>query len=453
MATARRRRWWHERVIILAGSMPLLRLLYQVGLGALLVLAGPLLLLRKGHHYLTSLPGRLGRGLPADAPQGALWLHAVSVGEVGVAATVARALPPELPLLVTTITPTGQAQAQKSFAGRAVVTYLPFDLGWLLRRFLARLEPRALVLVEGDHWPLLLSLLRRRGRPVVVINGRVSDRGFARLRWLARTLPRLLGAFYTPVTRFGVQTAADRERLLALGVLPERVAVTGNLKFEAPEPARKPELERLLAQLAGGRPVLVAGSTMPGEEEAVLAAFQLAGAGARALLVLAPRHPERFDEVARLIARSGLALVRRRELLAGGPAAEPSPAVLLLDTLGELAGLYRGALAAFIGGTLVPRGGHNPLEPARFGVAVVAGPAMENFRDMAERFDQAAAWQRVASSTELGRLWQAWLDDPAAARAVGARAVAFVEQNRGALERTRELLAPLVAGCGVTADG
>ncbi len=424
------------------------RALYQVAMGTALVVAGPVLLARRGRHYLETLPGRLGRrsAVTADLGRGGLWLHAVSVGEVAVAATLVRGLPPELPVVVTTVTPTGQARARAAFAGRAAVAYLPFDLGFAVRRFFDRFEPRALVLVEGDYWPLVLAEARRRGVPVAVVNGRVGDRSFGRMRRLAPLARRLL----LGVDLFGMQDPEDRRRLLRLGIPAERARVTGNLKFEAPEPALDLRLAAWVRELAGGRPVLLAGSTMPGEEEQVLAAFAEAGGGERALLVLAPRHPERWDEVDRLLAAwcsdRAVRHVRRSAPLSGQaepPTAAPI-AVLLLDTLGELAGLYRLAAAAFIGGTLVDTGGHNPLEAARFGVPLAVGPSMRNFRDMAERFERAGAWLRVADAAALGAAWRSWLDDPAEAARVGGRARSLVTANRGALTRTLELLRPLL---------
>jgi len=412
--------------------------LYQVATGAALAVAGPLLLVRRGRHYWPTLPGRLGRQVTPAGPRGALWLHAVSVGEVGVAATLARALPEEIPLLVTTITPTGQERARAAFAGRAEVAYLPFDLGFAVRRFYRRHEPRALVLVEGDYWPLLLREAGRRGLPVAVVNGRVGDRSFRRMR----RLRRLLGPLFSQVDRFGVQSGRDRDRLVALGIEPQRITVTGNLKYESPEPPRQPELEQSLQELAGGRPILLAGSTMPGEEGPVLEAFFSAGGGGRALLLLAPRHPERWSEVDALLRSREAEFVRRSSL--PSPSGSARPAVVLLDSLGELAGLYRLAAAAFLGGTLVPTGGHNPLEAARFGVPLAAGPAMHNFRDMAEAFDRAGAWRRVEDATELAAVWREWLDDPAGAKTTGERARRLLEENRGALERTVELLAPIL---------
>lgn len=436
--------------------------LYQVLLGAALLLAAPFLLLRRGAHYLPTLRGRLGRGV-RDGGRGAettggdrgkssgggLWIHAVSVGEVGVAATLARQLPEGAPRLVTTITPTGQARARAAFRDRASVAYLPFDLGFAVSRFFRRWRPEALVLVEGDYWPLVLREAGRRGLPVAVVNGRVGDRSYRRLRRLQRFAPGPLtprSLLFGRVGRFGVQTDEDRRRLLTLGVEPDRVVVTGNLKYETPEPPRRPELERAFEALAGDRPVLVAGSTMGGEEERVLEAFAEIGGGGRALLVLAPRHPERWNEVAARIEASGVRFLRRSALEPGGasPAdglqAADRPDVVLLDSLGELAGLYRLARAAFIGGTLRPAGGHNPLEAARWAVPVAVGPSMENFRQIAEEFDGARAWRRVRTPSELAAAWREWLEHPERAHEVGRRGERLVAANRGAAEATVKLL-------------
>ncbi len=414
-------------------------ILYQLVYAALLVVAGPFLLLLRGRHYLQSLPRRLGLGRP-EALEAPVWIHAVSVGEVGVAATLASRLS-GTPLLVTTITPTGQERAHATFEPEGRVDYLPFDLGWPVRGFLDHHSPQVLILSEGDYWPLLLRAVGKRGLPVAVVNGRVGDRSFGRMQRMRSWLGPLFGR----IDRFGVQTQEDRERLTSLGVDPERVTVTGNLKFEAPEPPPHPELEGRLLSLAGERPVVVAGSTMSGEEAMVLDAFEIAGGSDAAMLVLAPRHPERWDEVEALVRERGIPFVRRSAL--EGPSAsgaEPAPGVVLLDTIGELAALYRLASAAFIGGTLVPTGGHNPLEAARFGVALAVGPSMENFRAMAEQFDRARAWRRVTSAEELGRAWRRWLDDPREAATVGGAASRLVASNRGALDRTMTMLAGLL---------
>ncbi len=426
--------------------MRLARYLYQAAMASSLAAAAPFLLVRRGSHYLETLPGRLGlRGAAIEEPPaGALWIHAVSVGEVAVAATLARALPESLPLTVTTVTPTGQKRAREVFADpdRGTVAYLPFDLGFAVESFFRRFAPAALVLVEGDYWPLVLAEAARREVPVAVVNGRVGERAFRRMERAPRLCRRL---FFSGVEVFGVQTAEDRRRLTLSGAPAERIQVTGNLKFDTPAPVAKPELESLVRRLAGERPILLAGSTMAGEEEKILDAFRRIGGGERALLVLAPRHPERWNPVAELLRRGKLGAVRRSALVEGAPATGgPAPEVLLLDSLGELAALYAVADAAFIGGTLVPTGGHNPLEPAHFAVPVAVGPSMENFRQIAAEFESAEAWRQVADEGGLAAAWDAWLSDPAAARAVGERAKELLLGNRGALERTLELLAPLL---------
>jgi len=410
---------------------------YQIFMALGLVMAAPFLLLLRGRHYLPTLAGRLGRHR-GPRPEGALWIHAVSVGEVGVAATLARALPESLPLLITTITPTGQRRAREAFAQRrAVVTYFPFDLGFAVRRFLARYRPAALVLVEGDYWPLVLRFAARREIPVAVVNGRLSRHSFRRLQRVRRWTRPL---FFAGVDRFGMQTEKDRQRLIDLGVGAERIRTTGNLKYDSPEPPELPELAAAIRRLAAERPILIAGSTMRGEDELVLDAFHELGAGKRALLVLVPRHPERWDQVERLVRERGLGCVRRSAL----SEADTADDVLLLDSLGELAALYRIGAIAFIGGTLVPTGGHNPLEPARFAVPIVVGRSMDNFAEMAEQFAAADAWRMVDDNRGLARVWEEWLERAEVAREVGRRGAELLAANRGALERTVTMLEPLL---------
>lgn len=418
--------------------------LYQAGMASSLALAAPYLLARRGQHYLETLPGRLGRHR-GEALSGALWIHAVSVGEVGVAATLVRALPESLPLLITTVTPTGQERARKIFSEgvfadrRTAVTYLPFDLALAVGPFFRRFDPAGLILVEGDYWPLVLNEAARRQVPVAVVNGRVGESAFHRMRRWRRLSARL---FFDGVGAFGVQTEEDRRRLVGSGAAAERIRVTGNLKFDTPPPTAKPEFEERIRRLAADRPILVAGSTMEGEENKVLDAFREIGGGERALLVLAPRHPKRWDRTAGLLRELDFEVVRRRSLAeANGSYAE----VLLLDSLGELATVYGVADAAFIGGTLVPTGGHNPLEPAHFAVPTVVGPSMENFRQIADCFERAGAWRQVADPGDLARAWDAWLSEPEEARSVGERARELLRSNQGALDRTLEMLATLLA--------
>ncbi|MEL7060476.1 MAG: glycosyltransferase N-terminal domain-containing protein, partial [Acidobacteriota bacterium] len=390
---------------------------YQLAMGAGLAASAPILALggRGVRHYLPTLRGRLTLATPPALAERPLWIHAVSVGEVAVAATFVRALPASLPLLVTTVTPTGQARARALFADRDAtrMAYLPFDLGPPTRRFLDRHRPSALLLVEGDYWPLQLAEAKRRSLPIGVLNARSSDRAFARQRRLG-AVNRL---FYGPIDRFGTQTEADRERLVALGVAPERVRVTGNLKFDAAAPIPQEALAAALLTLADGRPILVAGSTMENEEPHVLDA--LARLDRPAMLLLAPRHPERWDGVARAVEARGLSLLRRSKLDLGARPADRSsanpPKVVLLDSLGELASTYSLARAAFVGGTLVPTGGHNPLEPAQVGAPIVVGPSMDNFRDIATQFAADGAWRRVDDADGLAAAWRTFVDDRVAA--------------------------------------
>jgi 3-deoxy-D-manno-octulosonic-acid transferase len=417
-------------------------IVYQVVAMLAMILAAPFLLIRRGRHYLGTIPGRMA-SYDGVVPQSPHWLHAVSVGEVGVANTLIGAMPPEQPLLVTTITPTGQERAQALLGERAAIAYLPYETDLAIQPFLRRFAPRSLILVEGDLWPLLLERVKRRRVPIAVVNGRISDDSFRRMR----RLRPLLGPLLDRVDGFAVQTDEDRRRLIELGVPADRVHRTGNLKFETPEIEPQPELESKLDELAAGRPILIAGSTMRGEENQVLDSFALIGGGDRALLVLAPRHPERWDEVAELVEKEGLDVLRRSQWDSGH-----RPDVLLLDSLGELAALYRAGFAAFIGGTLVPTGGHNPLESARFGVPTVVGPSMQNFREIAEIFDRAAAWERAADAAQLARVWERWLDDPAAAQEIGRRGADVVTDNRGALKNTLDFLLPLLEIGGPAKD-
>lgn len=409
-------------------------LLYQIAYAALLLLLGPFLLLRRGRHYVQTISGRLG-GYEGAVPSRPLWIHAVSVGEVAVATTLVRALPANLPILVTTITPTGQERARSSLGDRAAVAYLPFELGVAIDRFLARFRPRALILIEGDLWPLLMRRLDST-IPICVVNGRISDHSFRRLR----RLRRFVGPLYRPVSRFGMQTRLDADRLAELGVPPDRIEVAGNVKFDAPPIEPIPDLEVRLTQLAGERRILVAGSTMPGEEQAVLAAFERVGREHDAMLILAPRHPERSSQVASLLEERGLRQLRRSRLDDTVEAVD----VILVDTLGELAALYGLALGAFIGGTLVNTGGHNPIEAAQHGCAVVVGPSMENFREISEVFEQARAWRRVDDEDQLAEVWAQWLAEPESARELGKRGKEVIDSNRGALERTLDLVRPLL---------
>ena len=410
-------------------------ILYQLTILIVLLVAGPFLLLRRGRHYLSSIGGRLGayHGAVEDSP---LWIHAVSVGEVAVASTLIRALPKNLPILLTTITPTGQDRAIKTLGDRATIAYLPFDFGFVIEKFLRRFRPRGLVLVEGDFWPLLLERTAQRELPIVVVNGRISDQSFRRM---SRLKP-FLGPIFDRVDRFGMQTSEDSQRLEHLEITSGKIKTLGNLKFDSAMPDPLPEVEATLTDLADDRPILIAGSTMPGEEEQVLNAFEGLGGGEVAMLVLAPRHPERWTQVETLIRENGLDSIRRSAM----DSENDRPAVVLLDTLGELSSLYRIALGVFVGGTLVPTGGHNPLEAAQHGVAVVVGPSMENFREISQDFQDQETWRQVDSAAELEQTWRDWILDPESARVLGEKGRTVVDQKQGALEKTLQFLQPMI---------
>jgi 3-deoxy-D-manno-octulosonic-acid transferase len=377
---------------------------------------------------------------PAPAGEPVIWVHAVSVGEVEAAAPLIDAwLAAGRPLVVTTTTPTGSARVRARFGGRVFHVYLPWDLPGAVRRTLVRLRPGVLVLVETELWPNLLHQARAAGVPVALVNARLSARSAARYALIPGiTLPMLRA-----IDRIACQDEADRDRFAALGAAPERLVVTGSLKFElsAPPPARVVALARELG--LDKQPLLVAGSTHRGEEAMVLDAFAvLSAAGRECRLAIAPRHPERAGEIAALCAARGLN-VWRRSLGAGQAAAED---VILLDTIGELATLYACAAVVFVGGSLVSRGGQNTLEAAVCGVPVLCGPHTENFAAVNASLASAGALAEVDGPARLGELLGELLDDAPRRRAMGEAARTVVAANRGAGQRQRGLVEALLAG-------
>lgn len=364
-------------------------------------------------------------------------MHAVSVGEV----TVARALlselrrrRPQVPLILSATTATGLQLASGAQVADATLPF-PLDLPAPTRRFLAATQPRLLVLVETELWPEMLAACGETGIPVVLANARISDRSFPRYRLLVPLLRPLLA----PLTLALAQTEDDAARLLALGVPKEKVRVTGNIKFDVtPAQPLAPELQSRLRRLASGRPILVAGSTMPGEEKQVLAAWM--SLKERPLLLLAPRHPERAQEVLELCRQLGLRAVRRSPL----PPADGAVDVVVLDTVGELAALYQLAAVAFVGGSLVPTGGHNPIEPARFAVPVVAGPHVRNFAAVYRELERAGAVKLVPNTRELQATLAALLANPEQAKNLGQRAYEVLACHAGATARTVEALLPFL---------
>ena len=363
---------------------------------------------------------------------GAVWIHGASVGEILAASRLVDALRAKgHEVMASTSTPTGRA-VMRAARPDVECRLAPLDHTWCAALALAKVAPRAIVLIETELWPSWIAAAERRRIPVVVVSGRLSDRSFPRyLRvapWLRRTLRR--------IHAIGARTELDRQRFLALGAAPERVSVSGDLKLElAPVPRSiAPEL----AQFVAATPLLVAGSAHPGEVEAVLEAFARAqGPSARSALVLAPRHLERA-EAAVLAARAGGRRVVRRSALAGEPL-RPGE-VLVLDSLGELPGLYARCEAAFVGGTLTPVGGHNLLEPVAAGRPVVFGPYTANVTQAAQILLESGAGRSVSGVDELAREWSAALDDPAAARARAEAGRAALQRHQGSAERAAQLV-------------
>lgn len=418
--------------------------LYRSLLAGLLPVAVPLLWVQarlKGK----SRPPLMDRLTPRlqGHPPGGLWLQAVSVGEVELARRLVAELAlkaPELPLLLTSTTATGLALARRTVGERLPVLPCPLDLPWPTSRLLEAARPRALVLVETELWPELLHQAARRSLPVVVVNGRISDRAFGRYLMVRRPLRRLLD----PLTLVLARAAEDASRFAAIGVPTERIRVVGDIKFDL-EPSPEPlPFADVVRRWAGERPVLVAGSTLEGEEAAVLDAVAAVGGPGRTFLLLAPRHPERFPAAAELLAGRGARWAARSRL----EEAPETVDVLLLDTIGDLGRTYQLGTSAFVGGSLTARGGHNPLEPAVWGVPVLSGPHVANFRDAYDQLLAVGGARLVSDRGELAAALRDWLEDPAAAAAAGSRARAVVDGNRGATARTVGALLALVGGAG-----
>lgn len=419
-----------------------MRFLYRLALYLAVPLVCALQLWRglRDRSYWRAFPERFGFGAPL-APHG-VWMHAVSVGEVQACAPLVGALArrhPELPLTVTTFTPTGAARARALFGDRAQVRYLPYDLPGAVRRFFARVQPRLAVIFETELWPNLYRECGRRRVPLVLASARVSERSVGRYRRLGA----LIRATLSEAAVVAAQGAADAERFRALGADPASTHVTGNIKFDFVLPDGTLERGARLRQLYAPQGALwVAGSTHGGAEERALIEAQrrVRTAHDSALLVLAPRHPQRFAEVAATLSRSGLRFALRSEAASVPPTCE----VLLLDTLGELLDFYAAADLAFVGGSLVPAGGHNLLEPAALGVPILTGPYNTNSEEIAKLLIARGAAEVVHDATELRERVNALLADSVARSAIGQAGRASVDSNRGALEKLLALVEPLL---------
>lgn len=394
--------------------------------------------------YIGTLGERLGFlpvsfNLDGDS---SIWIHAVSVGEVITARSLIddfRRLYPHLRIFLSTTTVAGQRVARSSSPAADAVFYFPLDIPFVVRRILRLARPRLFVMMETEIWPNLLRAARAAGVRTVLVNGRISPRSYPRYRLVRRFFRRVLD----DIDHCMVQSEATRDRLLDLGADEARITVTGSLKFDSVAShaaSRGHRVDRVLRffRVSAGRFVIVAGSTLEGEEAPLLAAFERVRATADgALLVIAPRHPERFDEVHRMARDAGFDTVRRTDLEIDR---EPRAEVVILDTIGELADLYEAATVVFVGGSLVDKGGHNILEPAAHGKPVIFGPHMENFSEIAAAFLSAGAAIQVRDSLELENTLLRLLDMPAERERLGTAARAVLESNRGARERTFEVI-------------
>lgn len=395
--------------------------------------------------YSKGLAERLGR-LPSrlvlpKEQEPAIWVHAVSVGEVLAVAGLVEELQHRFPqhrIFISTTTDTGQALARKRF-GEANVFYFPMDFAFAIRPYLRALRPRMVVIAETEFWPNFLRLAHAGGARIAVVNARISDRSWPSYRRFRGLLRRLLAN----VDLFLAQTPEDAARLRDIGATPERVRVTGNLKFDVPAPAPPAIVESVRKSIAatGAAPVLVCGSTVDGEESLLLKAFEnLLVQHPRAVMILAPRHPERFAAVAALLEQMSIRFLRR-SLWNGEPL---TSGVLLLDTIGELAALYALADIAFVGGSLVPRGGHNVIEPAQHGVATVVGNHTENFRDIVSLFASRDA-VRIVGPAELPLVLLELLGNDEERKVLGKRAAETMRSQIGATVRTADELQELLA--------
>jgi len=416
---------------------------YRILVAGLLPLVIPALKIRdrlRGKRR-PSFSGRFARNLP-DLPTDCLWLHAVSVGEVEIARRLVReleALGCDFPTMVTATTATGLDLARRTLGDVVSVIPCPLDLPGALGRVFDAAKPRALVVVETELWPEMLHQAGRRGVPTAVINARLSDSSFRSYRRVRLLLEPLL----KPLSLVLARSESDADRFAALGVPSNTIRTAGNIKYDL-EPDSSPLSWTEVAQAAAGkRPIVVAGSTMEGEEATVLdAVARLDVEGRPVFLILAPRHPERFEAVADLVTRRGLILTRRST----DDPPTPETSVFLLDTIGELARAYKAASVAFIGGSLATTGGHNPLEPAVWGVPVLSGPHVHNFVEVYDEMTGAGAARLVADGDELVIALAHWLDHPTEAGAAGAAGRRVVETNRGATALTAAALLDLAGG-------
>ena len=438
--------------------------LYSVITAAGMILLAPYFAVKgmRTGKYWRNLRERLGKLPPevivrALGSDGSIWIHAVSVGEVLAVRPLAQQLKqryPERKLFVSTTTDTGQSLARERFDFADGIFYFPLDWSPAVRRAFRAIRPALVVIVETEIWPNFLREARRRNVPVVFVNARISERSFRRSLVGRHMASVFFDRVLSDATLFLAQSDADAERLRELGAPEDRVEVTGNLKYDGDPPAIGAFGQWLADQTRAQErwPVVVAGSVVADEEEIVIAGYDVVQRQWRhALLILAPRKPDRFDAAVRIAAERGWKVVRRSTLDLASPLDENAD-VLILDSIGELAGLYSIADAVFVGGSLVHSGGHNILEPAWFGRPPVFGPSMENFRDMAQDFRSEGAGVQVRSGEQLGKTWMELIRDTPMRERMGQKAKDLAEKNRGATTRSIERIGAVLAAISVEAS-
>jgi 3-deoxy-D-manno-octulosonic-acid transferase len=394
--------------------------------------------------YWQGLRQRFGYGPKLPAPT--IWLHAVSLGEMSAAAPLLRALRlrhPQIPWVVTTATPAGRARALALFGEHADVRFLPYDTPGSVRRFLARIHPRISIIMETELWPNLFRQCAQRSVPVFLASARLSARSVARYRRLGA----LFGGVFSKNVLVAAQSADDAERFQSIGASAAQTRVVGNVKFDLELDIGVRQAGQALRDAYGStRPVWIAGSTHAGEEEQVLEAHaRLMAHRQNALLLLVPRHKDRFAGVADMLARRGVNFVRRSAMARGDGSEMSGAPVLLVDTVGELTALYASADAAFVGGSLVAVGGHNLLEPAALGVPVLTGPHHFNSKEIAQLLLERGAAVQVTDAQELAAVLERLLDDPAERQRIGRIGQAIIESNRGSVAKLLELIEPSLA--------
>jgi 3-deoxy-D-manno-octulosonic-acid transferase len=399
--------------------------------------------------YWQGLAERLGFGRALLTPS--IWLHAVSLGEMTAAAPLARALRlrfPEIPLVVTTATPAGRTRAAGLFEAGADIRFLPYDTPGSVRRFLERTRPRAAIIMETELWPNLLRECQGRGIPVLLASARLSSRSVSRYRRFGSLFAGVFGKNLL----VAAQSAEDAERFKSIGAAAERTLVVGNVKFDLEFDAGIAQAgQALRVALAGTRPVWIAGSTHAGEEEQLLDAHALLlKSTPDSLLLLVPRHSDRFAAVAELLARRGLRFARRSRMASGAeaPRVPSDTPVLLVDTIGELTTLYASADAAFVGGSLVPIGGHNLLEPAALGLPVLTGPYYFNGKEIAQLLLARGAALQVEGAQDLAATLERLLAEPAAREQMGIIGKEIIAANRGSVAKLLALIEPWLPAAG-----